>query len=113
MQDDRANENRIEACYRALVDDPKFRYRNFAARLLGDINDATVSKGNQPMDCNALAVQLTGEPALREAFTGAVLRAHQHHIDDLKEIRFVPNFFHTVFVLLGRQMLSLARRIRG
>jgi hypothetical protein len=96
-----------------LVDDPKFRYRNFVARLLADINETAARKGNRPVDCNVLAAQLTGEPALREAFTSAIIRTHQHHVDDLKEIGFVPNFFHTVSVLLGRQMLSLARRIRG
>jgi hypothetical protein len=112
MQDYRANEMRIEACYRALVDDPKFRYSHFVADLLANVSRIAKKKGVGLSDCNERAVPLTEQADLREAFTRAVVRAHWHHIDDLKEIGFVPNFLHTVAVVLGRLMLSLARRIR-
>ncbi|WP_338690967.1 hypothetical protein V5279_31120 [Bradyrhizobium sp. 26S5] len=113
MQDEDANMARIEACYRALVEDPKFRYRNFVAGLLAEVRDAAVRKGRRLPDCGSSTGTVTDELALRESFTRAVLRAHQHHIEDVKEIRLLPNFLHAVIVTLVRQMLSLARRIRG
>ncbi|WP_298274379.1 hypothetical protein [uncultured Bradyrhizobium sp.] len=113
MQDDDANEARIEACYRALVDDPKFRYRNFVAGLLAEIRDAAVRKGRRLPDCGPSSGAIAGELALRESFTRAVLRAHQHHIEDVKEIRLLPNFLHAVVVAVVRRMMSFARRIRG
>ncbi|AUC98331.1 hypothetical protein CWS35_31835 [Bradyrhizobium sp. SK17] len=113
MQDVDANQARIEACYRALVDDPKFRYRNFVAGLLAEVRDVAIRKGRLPPDCSASPDAVADEFALRESFTRAVLRAHQHHIEDMKEIRLLPNFLHTIVVALVRQMLALARRIRG
>ncbi len=113
MQDDSANEARVEACYRALVEDPKFRYRNFVAVLLAEIRDVATSKGLRPTNSDRTPAAMAGELALREAFTDAVLRAHQHHIEDMKEVRLLPNFLHTVAVVLVRRMMSLARRIRG
>lgn len=113
MQDEDTNRARIEACYRALVDDPKFRYRNFVAGLLAEVRDAAIRKGRQLPDCGVPSGAITDELALRESLTRAVLRAHQHHIEDVKEIRLLPNFLHAVVVTLVRQMLSLARRIRG
>ncbi|WFU66905.1 hypothetical protein [Bradyrhizobium brasilense] len=113
MQDKDANQARIEACYRALVDDPKFRYRNFVAGLLAEVRDAAVRKGGRLPDCDASPGAITDKLALRESFTRAVLRAHQHHIEDVKEIRLLPNFLHVIVVTLVRQILSLARRIRG
>ncbi|MGY4178333.1 hypothetical protein ACVIHH_003624 [Bradyrhizobium sp. USDA 4518] len=113
MQDKDANQARIEACYRALVDNPKFRYRNFVAGLLAEVRDAATRKARRLPDCGTLPGTIPDELALRESYTRAVLRAHQHHIEDVKEIRLLPNFLHAVIVTLVRQMLSLARRIRG
>jgi hypothetical protein len=113
MRDERANVARIEACYQALVDNPKFRYRHFVAGLLANIGLIAEKKGLALMDCNGGSAQLAEEADLREAFTRAVVRAHQHHIDDLKEIRFVPNFLHTLAAVLSRLMLRLGHRIRG
>lgn len=113
MRDDKANDARIEACYRALVEDPKFRYRHFVADMLARVEAIADTKGLRFADCNNGAALPTEAADLREAFIRAVVRAHQHHIDDLKEIRFVPNFLHTLAVVLGRWMLSQARRIRG
>ena len=113
MQDQSANQARIEACYRALVDDPKFRYRNFVAGLLAEVRDAAIRKGRRLPDCDPPPGAITDELALRESFTRAILQAHQHHIEDVKEIRLLPNFFHAIVVALVRQMLSLVRRIRG
>jgi len=113
MQDEKANEARIDACYRALVENPKFRYRHFVSGLLAQIGNVADRRGLVLESSGGSSTQLTEEPDLREAFTRAVIRMHQHHIDDLKEIKFVPNFFHTLAVILGRLMLSLARRIRG
>lgn len=112
MQDEKANMARIEACYQDLVENPRFRYRHFVSDVLTQIRRAADRKGLL-LAGGGDAVQLTEEPDLREAFTRAVVRMHQHHVEDLKEIRFVPNFFHTLAVVLGRLMLSLARRIRG
>jgi hypothetical protein len=113
MQDEKANQARIDACNRALIDDPKFRYRHFVSDMLAQARSIADKKGLALADGGGRFTEPTAEPDLREAFTRSVLRAHQHHIDDLKEIRFVPNFLHTVAVVLGRLMLSLARRIRG
>ncbi len=113
MLDETANEARINACYRAWVDEPKFRYRHFVAGLLANTSRIAEKKGLAPVDCNERSPHLAEEADLREAFTRAVVRAHQHHIDDLKEIRFVPNFLHTLAVVLGRLVLALGRKIRG
>jgi hypothetical protein len=83
------------------------------AGLLANTIRIAETKGLAPVDCNGRSTQLAEEPDLREAFTRAVVRAHQHHIDDLKEIRFVPNFLHTLAVVLGRLVLALGRKIRG
>ena len=45
MQDERANEARIDACYRALIDNPKFRYRHFVSGLLAQIRRVADRKG--------------------------------------------------------------------
>ena len=113
MQDEKANQARIDACYRALVDNPKFRYRHFVSELLAQIRSIADKKGLALADGGGHFTWPAGDTDLREVFTKGVLRAHQHHIDDLKEIRFVPNFFHTLAIVLGRLALSLARRIRG
>jgi hypothetical protein len=113
MQDEKANEARIDACYRALVGNPKFRYGHFVSHLLTQIRDIADKKGLALADGSAWFAQPDGEAEQREAFIRSVLRAHQQHIDDLKEIRFVPNFLHTVAAVLGRLVLTLGRRIRG
>ena len=113
MQDEKANEARIDACYQAFVGDPKFRYRHFVSDLLTKIRGIADKKGQALADDDEHFVGSDEEADQREAFIRSVLRAHQHHIDDLKEIRFVPNFVHTLAVLLGRLVLTLGRRIRG
>ncbi len=113
MQDENANEARIDACRRALVGNPKFRYRHFVSELLTQVRNIADRKGLALADGGGQLAQPVEEPDLREAFTQCVLRIHQHHIDDVKEIRFVPNFLHTVAVVLGRLALTLGRRIRG
>jgi hypothetical protein len=113
MRDERTNLARIDACYRALADNPRFRYRHFVLELSAQIRRIADKKGRALPDDDERFAQSTKESDLREAFTRSVLRAHQHHIDDLNEIRFVPNFLHTLSVALGRLMLSIARRFRG
>ncbi|MGY3534242.1 hypothetical protein [Bradyrhizobium sp. USDA 4452] len=113
MQDDNANETRIDACYRALVGNPKFRYRHFVSDMLMQIRNIADKKGLALTDGGGWPAPVDEEVALREALTLGVLRAHQDHIADMKEIGFVPNFLHTVAVTLGRQVLTLGRRIRG
>jgi hypothetical protein len=113
MQDEKANEARIDACYRALASNPKFRYRYFVSELLTQVWSIADRKGLALADGGGQLTQPVEEPDLREAFTRCVLRIYQHHIDDMKEIRFVPNFLHTVAVVLGRLALTLGRRIRG
>jgi hypothetical protein len=113
MQDDSANEARIGACYRALVDNPKFRYRHVVSDMLAQIRNIADKKGLALADGGGRSAQPDEEADLREAFTLSMLRTHQHHIDDMKEIRFVPNFLHTFAVVLGRLVLRLGRRIRG
>jgi hypothetical protein len=111
MRDEKANEARIEACYQALVDDPKFRYSHFVTGLLANVVRIAEKKGLALVDCNGGSTELAEEADLREAFTRVVVRIHQHHIDDLKEIRFVPNFMHTLTVFLGRVVLTLGRKL--
>ena len=113
MQDDNANEARIDACYRALVDNPKFRYRHFASDMLIQMRSIAGRKGLALADGGDGPAPVHEEADLREALTLGVLRAHQDHIDDMKEIGFVPNFLHTIAVAVGRQVLTLGRRIRG
>lgn len=113
MQDDNANEARIDACYRALVDNPKFRYRHFASDMLIQMRSIAGRKGLALADRGDGPAPVHEEADLREALTLGVLRAHQDHIDDMKEIGFVPNFLHTIAVAVGRQVLTLGRRIRG
>jgi hypothetical protein len=112
MLDVNANEARIDACYKALVDEPRFRYRHFVAGLLANVSRIAEKRGLAPLDSNGQSTQVAQESDLREAFTRGVIRAHQHHIDDLKEIRFVPNFLHTIAVVLGRLVLAFGRKIR-
>ncbi|WOH68185.1 hypothetical protein [Bradyrhizobium sp. BWA-3-5] len=111
MQDDGANEARINACYRALIGNPKFHYRHFVSDLLAQIRSIGDRKGLAIV--GAGLGEAAKEADLREAFTRSVLRVYQNHVDDMKEIGFVPNFLHTLAVVLGRLVLTLGHRIRG
>jgi hypothetical protein len=113
MQDVKANEARIEACCRDLVENPKFRYRHFVSEMLTRVTGLADRKGLSIADNSQMPANPMEEADLRESFLRAIVRVNQHHIDDMKEIRFVPNFLHSLAVILGRLMLSLSRRIRG
>jgi hypothetical protein len=55
----------------------------------------------------------SNDAELRHAFLIATFRAHQDHVDDMKEINFIPDLRHYASVLLGRGLGSLARQIRA
>ncbi len=112
LRDDKANEARIEACYRVLIADPRFRYTTFVKNLLGAIGEIGAAKGRWRLGSERCPAS-GDEIDLREAFTVAVLTANRHHVADMKEIRFVPNFLHTIAVGVGRVVLALMRRIVG
>jgi hypothetical protein len=113
MRDVDANRARIDACYRTFVENPKFHYRSFVLGMLTRIKTIADSKGlKNAGTLYEIEASPMGEAALRDAFTLAVVRAHQHHIDDMKEVGFVSNFFHTLSVAVTRLLLSLASRFR-
>jgi hypothetical protein len=116
MQDEEANGARIEACYDALVGDPRFHYRYFASDMLRRIEEISTKKNLWGVDKRRSEEQLVApgnEAELRHAFLIAIFRAHQNHVEDMKEINFTSNLRHYASVLLARGLGSLARQIRA
>jgi hypothetical protein len=116
MQDEKANRARIEACYDVLVGNPRFHYRYFASDMLRRIEEISVKKGLWGAEKRRSEEQLVAprnDAELRHAFLIATFRAHQNHVEDMKEINFIPNLRHYASVLLGRGLDSLAHQIRA
>jgi hypothetical protein len=112
MQDDAGNQSRIEACYSALVEDDRFRYRSFVANLLGKAVSIGESKGLHLKVSSEDLVPSELDEEVRHEFMVAVVRSHHHHLEDMKEAKFIPNFLHMIAVFFARKLLSFGQRFR-
>jgi hypothetical protein len=116
MRDEGANRARIEACYEALIGSPRFHYRHFTADILRRVEEISIRKNLWNAAKRHSEEQLVApknDAELRHAFLIAAFRSHQHHVDDLKEINFIPNLRHYATALLGRALNALGRRLRA
>ncbi len=100
IADVKANLARIEACYRDLIENPRFRYSTFVKNMLQKIAEIGKRKGlRRPLEDPANAPP-SNEAQLRHNFARAIFSVHMDHTEDMKEINFVSDVQHQLAIKL-------------
>lgn len=113
IADKKANLARIEACYQDLINNPRFRYSNFVKNLLQKIAEIGERKGLHKRLEDPDNAPPTNEAELRHIFARAIFSVHMDHLEDMKEINFVPDVRHQLAIKLRRILGYFFARFRN